>query len=97
MTMAAGKSWRVPELFDEGVLNQLHTPVKDALWQLLQPLGEFGNAYYGTGWRIFDLSGLRVVHHGGGVRVIGQRWRSQTRQILVWLYSLMLKPALLMK
>ena len=26
------------------------------------------NADYGIGWRIFDLSGLRVVHHGGGVR-----------------------------
>ena len=58
-----------PELFDEGVLNQLHTPVIETpygnyfnRWESLE------NAYYGIGWRIFDLSGLRVVHHGGGVR-----------------------------
>ena len=58
-----------PELLDEGVLNQLHTPVIETpygnyfnRWEGLE------NAYYGIGWRIFDLSGLRVVHHGGGVR-----------------------------
>ena len=58
-----------PELLDEGVLNQLHTPVIETpygnyfnRWESLE------NAYYGIGWRIFDLSGLRVVHHGGGVR-----------------------------
>ena len=58
-----------PELLDEGVLNQLHTPVIETpygnyfnRWESLE------NAYYGIGWRIFDLSGIRVVHHGGGVR-----------------------------
>ena len=58
-----------PELLDESVLNQLHTPVIETpygnyfnRWESLE------NAYYGIGWRIFDLSGLRVVHHGGGVR-----------------------------
>ena len=58
-----------PELLDEGVLNQLHTPV------IATPYGNYFNrweslekAYYGIGWRIFDLSGIRVVHHGGGVR-----------------------------
>ena len=25
-------------------------------------------AYYGIGWRVFDIDGVRVVHHGGGVR-----------------------------
>ncbi|HAO87634.1 MAG TPA: serine hydrolase, partial [Gammaproteobacteria bacterium] len=25
-------------------------------------------AYYGIGWRVFDLAGMRVIHHGGGVR-----------------------------
>ncbi|MEC8700987.1 MAG: serine hydrolase domain-containing protein [Pseudomonadota bacterium] len=58
-----------PELLGESVLNQLHTPVIETpygnyfnRWESLE------NAYYGIGWRIFDLSGLRVVHHGGGVR-----------------------------
>ena len=58
-----------PELLDEGVLTQLHTPVIETpygnyfnRWESLE------NAYYGIGWRIFDLSGIRVVHHGGGVR-----------------------------
>ena len=26
------------------------------------------NAHYGLGWRVLDYGGLRVVHHGGGVR-----------------------------
>lgn len=25
-------------------------------------------AWYGLGWRIFDYAGVRVIHHGGGVR-----------------------------
>lgn len=58
-----------PELFDEEVLNQLHTPViKTPYGNYFNRWDNLENAYYGIGWRVFDLSGLRVVHHGGGIR-----------------------------
>lgn len=86
-----------PELLDEGVLNQLHTPVIETpygnyfnRWESLE------NAYYGIGWRIFDLSGLRVVHHGVVCGVTGQKWHFPTRPISAWCYSLMRNRALLM-
>lgn len=58
-----------PELFGEDFLSQLHEPV------ISTPYGSYFNrwnglekAYYGIGWRVFDLAGMRVIHHGGGVR-----------------------------
>ena len=58
-----------PQVLPERVLNMQHTPVVET------PHGSYFNrwpgvdkAWYGVGWRIFDYEGLRVVHHGGGVR-----------------------------
>ena len=58
-----------PEVFGPDFLAQLHEPVIET------PYGNYFNrwsglekAYYGIGWRVFDFKGLRVVHHGGGVR-----------------------------
>ena len=58
-----------PEVFGPDFLNQLHEPVIET------PYGNYFNrwsglekAYYGIGWRVLDFKGLRVVHHGGGVR-----------------------------
>ena len=58
-----------PELFGEDFLSELHEPV------ISTPHGNYFNrwnglekAYYGIGWRVFDLAGMRVIHHGGGVR-----------------------------
>ena len=58
-----------PEVFGEDFLAQLHEPVIET------PHGNYFNrwtglesAYYAIGWRVFDYKGLRVVHHGGGVR-----------------------------
>ena len=46
-----------------------HTPVVET------PRGNYFNrwprlekAWYGLGWRIMDYAGVRVIHHGGGVR-----------------------------
>lgn len=58
-----------PEVLTPDFLNELHTPVIET------PQGNYFNrwqglekAYYGIGWRVFDIEGVRVVHHGGGVR-----------------------------
>ncbi len=58
-----------PEVLSEEFLHELHTPVIET------PRGNYFNrwkglqkAYYGIGWRVFDIDGVRVVHHGGGVR-----------------------------
>jgi beta-lactamase class C len=58
-----------PEVLSESFLTQQHTPVVET------PRGNYFNrwdglnkAYYALGWRIFDYRGLRVIHHGGGVR-----------------------------
>ena len=58
-----------PELFGEDFLAELHQPV------IATPHGNYFNqwsgleqAYYAIGWRVFDFKGLRIVHHGGGVR-----------------------------
>ena len=58
-----------PEVFGDDFLAQLHEPVIET------PHGNYFNrwsgvekAYYAIGWRVFDYKGLRVVHHGGGVR-----------------------------
>ena len=58
-----------PEVLPEDFLAQLHEPI------ISTPRGNYFNrwtglekAYYATGWRVFDYNGLRVIHHGGGVR-----------------------------
>lgn len=58
-----------PEVLAPDFLTELHSPVIET------PRGNYFNrweglqkAYYGIGWRIFDIDGVRVVHHGGGVR-----------------------------
>jgi len=58
-----------PDVLSESFLMQQHDPVVET------PRGNYFNrwdgldkAYYALGWRIFDYRGLRVVHHGGGVR-----------------------------
>ena len=58
-----------PEVLPEDFLSELHEPI------IATPRGNYFNrwsglekAYYATGWRVFDYKGLRVIHHGGGVR-----------------------------
>ena len=58
-----------PDVLSESFLMQQHDPVVET------PRGNYFNrwdglnkAYYALGWRVFDYRGLRVVHHGGGVR-----------------------------
>ena len=58
-----------PEVMSPAFLVNLHEPI------IATPYGSYFNrwpdlekAYYATGWRVFDYNGLRVVHHGGGVR-----------------------------
>lgn len=58
-----------PEVLPRSLLEVQHTPVVET------PHGSYFNrwpklekAWYGLGWRVFDYAGLRVVHHGGGVR-----------------------------
>lgn len=58
-----------PNVLSEDFLRTQHDPVVET------PHGNYFNrwdglehAYYALGWRVFDYRGLRVVHHGGGVR-----------------------------
>lgn len=58
-----------PEVLSPSMLNELQTPVIET------PRGNYFNrwegiekAYYAIGWRVFDIDGVRVIHHGGGVR-----------------------------
>jgi len=58
-----------PEVLSEEFLHAQHEPVIET------PRGNYFNrwkgvekAYYALGWRVFDYRGMRVVHHGGGVR-----------------------------
>lgn len=58
-----------PEVLPADFLSELHEPV------IATPRGNYFNrwsglekAYYATGWRVFDYNGMRVIHHGGGVR-----------------------------
>ena len=58
-----------PEILSPDFLNSQHEPVVET------PRGNYFNrweglekAYYALGWRVFDYRGLRVIHHGGGVR-----------------------------
>lgn len=58
-----------PDVLPDSLLQETHSPVVET------PRGNYFNrwsglehAYYALGWRIFDYRGMRVVHHGGGVR-----------------------------
>ncbi len=58
-----------PEVLSETLLEMQHTPIVET------PHGNYFNrwprldkVWYGLGWRIMDYSGMRVIHHGGGVR-----------------------------
>ncbi len=58
-----------PEVMPPEVITEQQTPVVET------PRGSYFNrwprldkAWYGLGWRIFDYAGVRVIHHGGGVR-----------------------------
>ena len=58
-----------PEVMPPDVLREQQTPTVET------PRGSYFNrwprldkAWYGLGWRIFDYAGVRVIHHGGGVR-----------------------------
>lgn len=58
-----------PEVLSPGLLEMVHTPVVET------PHGNYFNrwprvqkAWYGLGWRVMDYAGVRIIHHGGGVR-----------------------------
>lgn len=58
-----------PKVLSQAMIEEIHDPVVES------PIRNYFNrwegmesAYYGTGWRVFDMFGTRVVHHGGGVR-----------------------------
>jgi len=58
-----------PEVLPPSLLERQHNPVIET------PRGNYFNrwqglekAYYALGWRVLDYRGVRVVHHGGGVR-----------------------------
>ena len=58
-----------PEVLPPSLLEMVHTPVVET------PHGNYFNrwprvqkAWYGLGWRIMDYDGMRIIHHGGGVR-----------------------------
>jgi beta-lactamase class C len=58
-----------PDVLPRSLLEVQHTPVVET------PRGNYFNrwprvqkAYYGLGWRVMDYAGVRVIHHGGGVR-----------------------------
>ena len=58
-----------PEVLSRSFLELQHSPVVET------PRGNYFNrwqglehAYYALGWRVFDYRGMRVIHHGGGVR-----------------------------
>ncbi|ALO46736.1 serine hydrolase domain-containing protein [Pseudohongiella spirulinae] len=58
-----------PEVLSPDLLAMQHTPIVET------PRGNYFNrwprvqkAWYGLGWRVMDYDGVRIVHHGGGVR-----------------------------
>lgn len=58
-----------PMVLPKDVLFEQQSPVIET------PRGSYFNrwprldkAWYGLGWRVFDYAGVRVIHHGGGVR-----------------------------
>lgn len=58
-----------PDVLSPSLLTSIHRPA------IATPYGNYFNrwegldeAHYARGWRVFDFDGLRVIHHGGGVR-----------------------------
>jgi beta-lactamase class C len=58
-----------PHVLSRSMLDIQHAPVVET------PRGNYFNrwprvekAYYGLGWRVMDYAGVRIIHHGGGVR-----------------------------
>ncbi len=69
MVWAQANLGAFPSVLPEPVLVEQQTPVVET------PRGSYFNrwprlekAWYGLGWRVFDYAGVRVIHHGGGVR-----------------------------
>ena len=69
MVWAQANLGAFPAVLPDPVLAEQQTPVVET------PRGSYFNrwprldkAWYGLGWRIFDYAGVRVIHHGGGVR-----------------------------
>ena len=58
-----------PEIMSLEFLSTVHEPViKTPHGNYFNRWSKLNDAYYGLGWRVFDYDGMRVVHHGGGVR-----------------------------
>ena len=58
-----------PDVLSESFLQKKQKPLIET------PRGNYLNrwpglehAYYALGWRVFDYRGMRIIHHGGGVR-----------------------------
>ncbi len=69
MVWAQANLGAFPAVLPDPVLIEQQTPVVET------PRGSYFNrwprlekAWYGLGWRVFDYAGVRVIHHGGGVR-----------------------------
>jgi len=58
-----------PDIMPPDFLSSVHEPViKTPHGNYFNRWANLDDAYYGLGWRVFDYDGMRVVHHGGGVR-----------------------------
>ena len=58
-----------PDIMSPDFLSSVHEPViKTSHGNYFNRWANLDDAYYGLGWRVFDYDGMRVVHHGGGVR-----------------------------
>lgn len=58
-----------PDVMPADVLSAQQTPtVETSRGSYFNRWPRLERAWYGLGWRIFDYAGVRVIHHGGGVR-----------------------------
>jgi beta-lactamase class C len=58
-----------PEILSSDLLQSQHNPViKTAYGNYFNRWLGLEHAYYALGWRVFDYKGMRVIHHGGGLR-----------------------------
>ncbi|MBZ0200011.1 MAG: serine hydrolase [Ignavibacteriaceae bacterium] len=58
--------WNGEQILSEEVINQIFTP---RVMMPVKPNNKYGINFqgYGFGWFMFDYSGYKVVHHGGGL------------------------------